>query len=289
MFGKYLKRIKERFWPLGKKIGIFNLLKFTVNGHKIYLNPLDDSVSRKSFIRKRHEVYEANLMKEVARNKEGTFFDIGAHVGIFTVLLAESSPNSEVYAFEPSSENLYYLLKNCRNRRRVHIVPLAISDRIFPLKLQLSDYNRGDHRIWGKELSSSSEFSMAVSLNEIMSTMSLKAESLRLLKMDTQGCEPEIIYSLKPFLPVMNDCYLFVEYWIRGLKERNVDLQSYQNYIVQNFSEIYLIDPSKKKTFNISTIEDFDIVQKLELSDTLTLVMSVKGNLKKYLENLNYI
>lgn len=58
--------------------------------------------------------------------------DIGAHVGLFSLLAADANEASEVYAFEPLPENFEILCGNiqaCGFKSRVRPFPIALSDK----------------------------------------------------------------------------------------------------------------------------------------------------------------
>jgi FkbM family methyltransferase len=57
-------------------------------------------------------VREVNLWSGYIKNKPKIIFDIGANVGVYSVLLSLRYPEAEIYAFEPVPENYQNLLKN---------------------------------------------------------------------------------------------------------------------------------------------------------------------------------
>jgi len=68
------------------------------------------------------------------------FFDIGAHVGFYTLLAASCVGKSgKVVAFEPAPRNLHFLRQHVAINRltNVQIVAAAVADRSGPARLQL--------------------------------------------------------------------------------------------------------------------------------------------------------
>ena len=66
-----------------------------------------------------------------AISRENVVYDIGANVGIYSVLACRSvGTNGRVFAFEPSTANLSYLNSNIRANRfsNCEVVPQAVSD-----------------------------------------------------------------------------------------------------------------------------------------------------------------
>ncbi|MFA7201423.1 MAG: FkbM family methyltransferase [Candidatus Paceibacterota bacterium] len=65
------------------------------------------------------------LLHQVKDNE--IFFDVGAHIGYYSCLIAEISKDSRVYAFEPDPHTLVYLRKNKRDN--MTIVEKAVSEK----------------------------------------------------------------------------------------------------------------------------------------------------------------
>lgn len=58
-----------------------------------------------------------------------TVFDIGANIGVYSIIADQTIPNAEIVAFEPYPTNAYKLIKNMKlNETDVDIVQIAISD-----------------------------------------------------------------------------------------------------------------------------------------------------------------
>jgi FkbM family methyltransferase len=89
------------------------------------------------------ERYDADVMRVIltALREDSVVYDIGAHVGIMTMVMARrlrpatrraGAERGRVYAFEPSPENLMRLRRNVRRNRmddRVTIVPALVGER----------------------------------------------------------------------------------------------------------------------------------------------------------------
>jgi FkbM family methyltransferase len=58
-------------------------------------------------------------------------YDIGAHVGMYSILLARKVPGSQVYSFEPNMDTFERLVKNIRL--------MNLQDRITPLNIALDE------------------------------------------------------------------------------------------------------------------------------------------------------
>jgi len=76
--------------------------------------------------------YEPEMQKYMAREvRHGcVFYDVGAHVGFYSLMAAVLNHVGKVYAFEPLPENLNYLRRHIELNRipNIEVFPVAISD-----------------------------------------------------------------------------------------------------------------------------------------------------------------
>jgi FkbM family methyltransferase len=80
-----------------------------------------------------------------------TVFDVGANVGIFTVLAARlAGPDGCVVGFEPAPDNLERLTANLalNELANVTVVTQPVSDRICDVTFHLCSDNEGEHSLW---------------------------------------------------------------------------------------------------------------------------------------------
>ena len=74
---------------------------------------------------------------EWARKMEdAVLYDIGANVGVYSLIAAKDKKNVKVYAFEPMISNFGPLIKNVKHN--------GLEDSIFPINIPLSDEVRTD-------------------------------------------------------------------------------------------------------------------------------------------------
>jgi FkbM family methyltransferase len=75
--------------------------------------------------------YKTRILVEKLIKEKGIFFDIGAHVGFYTLLGSSLvGPGGKVIAFEPLPRNVYYLKKHVKMNHliNVKIIEAAVSD-----------------------------------------------------------------------------------------------------------------------------------------------------------------
>lgn len=124
-------------------------------------------------------------------------FDIGAHIGTFSLLTAQRYPNSKIYAFEASKETFDLLALNINNNMigNIKAYHRAVASSEGEVKL----YHSKETGNWGhsitSELSDSSEVVEAVNLSTFIEDNDI--QKIDLVKFNCEGAEFEIINSLR--------------------------------------------------------------------------------------------
>lgn len=123
-----------------------------------------------------YERRKLELFKE--RIKPGdVFFDIGAHVGIYSALAARAG--ATVFAFEPLERNISYLHRHVEiNNLRVTVLDVAVSD-----KTGLTMFDEGCHNKVGAISESGKTQVKTVKLDD------LQLSQPTIIKMDIEGGE----------------------------------------------------------------------------------------------------
>lgn len=125
-----------------------------------------------------------------------TVLDIGAHIGIFSVLACELG--AIVYAFEPLEEHCLLWEQNMNTNRQVAVLEKAAvsSERGYQkIYKPVDGGNMGTCSIIGKDGMEKSASVKVLGINDILS----KHESVDLIKLDVEGSEYDIIYSIQDF------------------------------------------------------------------------------------------
>lgn len=165
-----------------------------------------------------------NFQKHVIKNqffslsKDSIIFDIGANVGTTTLPYAKSVPNGIVYAFEPTHYALTKLNKNLNLnpdlKKRIKVINMFASKKteIKP-KIKAfaswkvdSSRNADIHPIhWGSAKSTNGVKS--TTLDEFFSEN--KIRRLDLIKIDTDGHEPEVLEGAKNIITKFRPTIIF--------------------------------------------------------------------------------
>jgi len=126
----------------------------------------------------------------------GIVIDIGANIGIFSLLAARETKNL-VYAFEPDPQNVYLLKKNlgANNIKNVVVSEIAVCDDIGHKELYLNSHP-GGHSLFRQTKGNPRQKCLSVAtttLRDIIDTNHLTA--INFLKIDCEGSEGVILQS----------------------------------------------------------------------------------------------
>jgi len=126
-------------------------------------------------------------------NTNDIVIDIGAHIGLFSLLVSQLCKTGKILSFEPVRENFDLLVSNLKLNHVENVLPfnIAVSKNSGRLDLFLNN-DQSAHSIFSK--SSESINVESTSLQKIFEEH--KISSCKLLKLDCEGAEYEIIDSL---------------------------------------------------------------------------------------------
>ena len=178
--------------------------------------------------------------------------DIGAHVGIISIYLAKKYPFIHVHAFEPIPENYKAFVKNIEdnNVTNVDAAPVAVTadSRTIRMIANLPD-NTGGGTAQLKDM-----FLPGHSYyEEIQSCAAIEIfqsyPKIKLLKIDCEGTEHEILHSLHPE-DLKKVEYLRGEFHINNfLTAKGYSIDALHHLVLQH------IDPDKIKITSIRMAE----------------------------------
>jgi hypothetical protein len=228
--------------------------EFIVEGRDITLLP--------TLIDQTYERYEIDwfLSLIAASTDKKLFIDVGANIGIYTLLATKDSQcNVTCVAVEPDSRNLIKLARNIANSNmgdRVEILPCALgqasenqeigSERYF----FVSQYGATSRlaRVGESPESESFQSVKVQSLDQIFDDFYSESYKLVIVKIDVEGFEPEVLMSgfnsirrLKPFL--------LVEFTTDSSRSDNLGWT--EDFLAQLFaiySDVNLVDGSRTCT-----------------------------------------
>jgi FkbM family methyltransferase len=124
--------------------------------------------------------------------------DIGAHVGLVSIYLAKRWPFLRIHAFEPHPANS----RNCADNLRlndvsnVHLSPVGVTADRRPLILRsLRGNTGGATAVYDMPGADSSPAVESLTLDDIFATSLAPGQRCRLLKIDCEGVEHEVLPS----------------------------------------------------------------------------------------------
>lgn len=212
------------------------LKKVKIFGKYVFYYLSNDKYIGQRIALEKYEPYETQLILRQAK-VDDVVVDIGANIGYYTVLLADKvEKTGKVYAFEPDKINFEILKKNIEvnNLKNVEIINAAVGSKAGRLKLHKSKENLGDHKLYGsdKEI----EQVKIIKLDDY-----LKNKKIDLMKIDTQGWEPEVIEGARNIIskkkPIM-----FLEYSPASYKIAKLDGQKMMRNLRKIYKNIFWID-----------------------------------------------
>ena len=146
--------------------------------------------------------------------KNSVFFDVGANVGMYTIFAAVIS-QSNVYSFEPESNNFQILMENIllnNLKNKITAYPLGLGNKTELTKLYLSSFVQGsshhnvgetvDHNLKPRKFDYEQGI-FSTSLNDLINKWKLPVPNY--LKIDVDGLEYKII---EESLSILNNHHL---------------------------------------------------------------------------------
>jgi FkbM family methyltransferase len=172
-----------------------------------------------------------------------TVLDIGAHVGYFTILAAQSvGSNGHVIAFEPNPDSYRLLCANVwrHGLRNVTAFPVAVGREEEDLTLHLSDTNSGDHRVIPTEDDRRKIAVRAIPID----LLAPSPAPVDFVKVDTQGNELAVLQGMHAVLRNSPSIILTVEFWPFGLRRAGCDPHALLGAIMDMGLRITELDPA---------------------------------------------
>lgn len=128
------------------------------------------------------------------------FVDIGANIGVFSLVAAQNPNISKIYSFEPDLESFEYFVRNIERNNSTRIIPHnhAISEYIGEATLSKTLGHSGASRIVSSESEISNTFtSISVVNHEFLNSVLGFTEQKYFVKIDVEGHEIEVLKTLK--------------------------------------------------------------------------------------------
>lgn len=216
MFTNRLLRKSVRLYPFNR--GRYRIMKFaerllfpceeeTSDLHGKFRFRLDLSKGglQRSFFYFIPEYYEPATQRYLKQNVKPNMvvMDIGAHLGLYTLLLADLvGEGGKVYSFEPAEENFRRLKEHTsiNNIYCVKLFKLALSDREETTSLYINPMDDSGHSLISEQADACAEGKRVGPSTQAVQTTTLDAiinregiDRLDLIKIDIEGAEHIIL------------------------------------------------------------------------------------------------
>ena len=173
--------------------------------------------------------------------------DIGGNIGMVSIYLAKKYPFLKIYAFEPVKQNYENFLKNIElnniNKDIIKVFNLAITKDRRDVILTSPFNNSGASNIYNNfrgscNIISNNDISIkSITFDDIFSNNNIS--KCKLLKIDCEGAEYEILYSAN--VENLKNCeYMRAEF--HGKKYKQKDLYNHCNKFIKNIDVMYNSD-----------------------------------------------
>lgn len=177
-FKDYLKKIRRPY-----------ITYFLRNGlkYKVRVNTTDRNVLNEIWI------YKSYNPKGFEIKKEDIVFDIGGHIGIFTIFAAKHARNGKVYVFEPMPENYKLLRDNVEINKASNVFAYnkALSNKNGKQAFYISEGdNKGNNSFYQIYKNSKKIEVELISISDFIRKNKIK--NIDFLKVDCEGGEYDI-------------------------------------------------------------------------------------------------
>jgi len=130
-----------------------------------------------------------------AAQSASVFWDLGAHVGYYSLLFRKANPSGKIIAFEPVSHNCELFVKHMalNNVNHYNLHQRGVSDREGTLS-----FDSGKTTVAGRLSAKGNTSVEVITLSNWLSNRSI--DMPQLIKMDIEGEEHKVLVDIRPML-----------------------------------------------------------------------------------------
>jgi FkbM family methyltransferase len=263
--------IRKKF----KLIKIAKQGQITHSGHK--LNYSADDLSLIEFLIINNDYDKPTQLAIENILKEGDiFFDLGSHIGFFSLIGANIvGDNGHVYSFEPTPNTFINLKKNIIDNDYNNIVSvenLAVTDRCGKIYIQTFDNSSERNCIIDKLDNIGDKGSIklidAVSLD--FYTNLNKISKVDLIKMDIEGCEYKAIAGMDAVIKKNKFLKLIFEFNKSVIEDnRSTGMEIFNLLSTYGYSKYTILS---RKNISFKFPDDFSILVKMSKRDNVNIL-----------------
>ena len=237
---------------LGRMIRSLSKSNFVeIEGRKMFTHG-NDGLALSIF--KVYEPAQTKIVKQYVREGD-VVIDIGAHVGYYTLLMAQLvGKKGKVFSFEPDPLNFQLLKKSVEINRfdNVILVQKAVSNTTEKIKLFVGNNDRAINRIYDAKLGDAKE-SIDVESIRIDEYFKENDELVNFIKIDSEGSEVKIINGMKQFLSRNQELVMMTEFFPFLIKKSGDEPNQYLKSLEKSGFSLYNILDKNEKTNKINS------------------------------------
>ncbi|OHC03144.1 MAG: hypothetical protein A2Z57_13445 [Planctomycetes bacterium RIFCSPHIGHO2_12_39_6] len=213
----------------------------------MWINPNDTGEAPQLLLGSGFEDFETKLVRSYVRPGM-TVVDVGAHIGYFTILLAELvGASGRVYAFEPERNNFEMLSKNIslNGFNNVTTYSYALSDKNGKMKLFLDNSNLGNMSFGQKNIPTKS-FGGVMEITTETLDSSLAGIQPDFIKIDVQGAEGLVLAGAERAVFKNPKVQILMEFWPYGLENVGTNPLLFLKKLEDAGFDLYIVERHKK-------------------------------------------
>ena len=202
-----------------------------------------------------YETYQLDLFRSIVQ-KGMTVLDIGANVGLYTVIAAKLVGERGVVAsFEPEGQNFEILQKNISDNGFKNIRParMAIADKEGEVTLYLSEGNKGKHSLFKPSDTEGEQVVGTIRMDDWLERNNIG--KVDVIKIDIQGAEPLAFAGMQKTLSMRP--VLLMEYDPKSIRESGHEPIEMLEMLLSQGYTLYSVEESTKSKKKISDIHSF--------------------------------
>jgi FkbM family methyltransferase len=196
-------------WQFYKRVIGLPIISRLDNGASFILLPNSTNSTGNIYVKTYEAEYIYFLRKEVLEG--GIFLDIGAHMGLYTLLLKDKFSGG--FCFEPSGDNLQALRNNLainNLQTKFRTIEKAVSDREGFAFLQIKGAYSGVNALEKEAENFKGQMVNTTSIDAFLYEQQIK-DPIRLIKIDTEGHEMKVLEGARETLKANRECIVVFE------------------------------------------------------------------------------
>jgi FkbM family methyltransferase len=213
-----------------------------------------------SLIRGDFENKELQLISKLQLKAETVIWDIGANVGVYSILFSKWFPKSTIVCFEPSDPTFKLLTLNLSHNKCKNVLPFncGLGDSLEPQFLKRSSLGAGSNsivlkgepqKIHGEE----------IHMTTIEDFISKKPNLLpEFIKIDVEGFEPQVIMGGSNFISTQKPIIMMEVFPLLWVEEAYEDWRLCLDFLFNTYGKAFELRDHKSGKISTLKLKDQD-------------------------------